>query len=200
MVNAALGFSLHTGWAVAVAVVGWASAPRVVDRRRFILVESQEHDARFAYHAAAELDAVAAARHVAKVREVAQRRAEKELKQLLLDLEAAGFLVRAAGLPPAKGLLGTLSEILRSHAAIHAAEGELFRAALAEACASRDLHVIEAALKERYQRWTRATGMRADAVKSLLRELGRPLGAPWALDQKDAALAALIAGVGGAPH
>ena len=42
--------------------------------------------------------------------------------------------------------------------------------------------------------------MRLDKVKSLLHELGRPLGPPWALDQKEAALAALIAGMEAAPR
>ena len=142
-VSAALGFRLHTGWAAAVAVVGWASALRVVDRRRFTLVESAEHDAKFAYHAAAELDAAAAAQHVGTVQDVARRRAHLELSQLLSELEVAGFSVRAVGLPPPKSIsVATLSDILRSHAVIHAAEGELFRAALADACARHGLQVV----------------------------------------------------------
>jgi hypothetical protein len=201
MVSAALGFRLHTGWAAAVALVGWASAPRVVDRRRVTLVESQNPEAKFAYHAAAELDASAAAQHVATVQDVARRRAQLELGQLLVDLEAAGFSVRTVGLPaPTSVRLATLSNILRSHAVTHAAEGELFRAALADACARRGLQVVDVASKERYQRAVRATGMRLDQVKSLIRELGRPLGPPWALDQKEAALAALLAGLEAAPR
>jgi hypothetical protein len=168
----------------------------VVDRRCFTLVESPGHDAKFAYHAAAELDAAAAAQHVATVQDVARRRAHLELKQLLLDLEAAGYSLRAVGLPPPKSVpLAALNEILRSHAVIHAAEGELFRAALADACARQGLHVVGVASKERYQRAARTTGMRLDKVKSLIGGLGRPIGPPWALDQKEAALAALIAGM-----
>lgn len=192
--SAALGFHLHTGWAAAVALTGWASVPRVVDRRRFTLVESPAHDARFAYHAAAELEPEAAARHVATVQEVARRRARIELKQLLSDLEAAGYSLRAVGLPQAKGAaLRALSDVLRSHTLIHTAEGELFRAALLEACETQGLQVIGVPSKERYAEAARATGLGPDTLKSLVAELGRPLGPPWTRDQKEAALAALIA-------
>jgi hypothetical protein len=173
----------------------------VVDRRRFTLVESSEHDAKFAYHAAAELDAAAAARHVAAVRDVAQRRAALELKQLVLDLETAGYALHAVGLPAQKSLAPReLSDILRSHALIHAAEGELFRSALHEACARQMLQVVVVPSKDRYPAAARATGLRLEKLKTLVNELGRPLGAPWALDQKEAALAALIAGAEPVPR
>jgi hypothetical protein len=196
--SAALGFHLHTGWAAAVALTGWTSAPRVVDRRRFTLVESAAHDARFAYHAAAELEPGAAARHVATVQEVARRRAHVELKQLLSDLEAAGYSLCAVGLPQAKGpALRALSEVLRSHTMIHTAEGELFRAALVEACETQGLPVIGVPSKERYRDAARAMGIGLEKLKATVAGLGRPLGPPWTHDQKEAALAALIAGGAG---
>jgi hypothetical protein len=192
--SAALGFHLHTGWAAAVALTNWASAPRVIDRRRFTLVESAEHDAKFAYHAAAELEPGAAGRHVARVQEVARRRAQLELKQLLSDLVAAGYSLCAVGLPQAKGTTPrALSDVLRSHTLIHAAEGELFRAALLEACETQGLPVVGVPSKERFADAARATGLRPGKLKSLVAELGRPLGPPWTHDQKEAALAALIA-------
>ncbi len=193
--SATLGFHLHTGWAAAVVLTGGASASCVVDRRRFNLVESAEHDAKFAYHAAAELEPAAAARHVARVQEVAGRRADLELRQLLADLEGAGYLLRAVGLPPANSVASrVLSEILRSHTLIHAAEGELFRAALSDACERTGLLVVVVPSKDRYSHAARATGMSLNRVKTLIGELGRPLGPPWTLDQKQAALAALLAG------
>src|SRR6185295_5981428 len=44
----ALGCSVHTGWAVVVAISGPAKAPSIVARHRVELAENQE--ARFAYH------------------------------------------------------------------------------------------------------------------------------------------------------
>jgi hypothetical protein len=178
-----------------VALTGWASAPRVVDRRRFTLVESPEEDAKFAYHAAAELEPAAAAGHVARVQAVAARRADLELEELLLNLKRAGYSLRAVGLPPAKSVASlVLGDILRSHTLIHAAEGELFRAALCGACARKGLPVVVVPPKDRYARAAREMGLRVDRLKSLIAELGRPLGPPWTLDQKEAALAALLAG------
>jgi hypothetical protein len=200
-VSAALGLRLHTGWAAAVTLTGWTSTPRVVDRRHFALVESPEHDAKFVYHAAAELDGAAAARVVAAALDAARRRAHLELEQLLSELSGAGYSVSAVGLPPPKSIPpARLSDILRSHALIHSAEGELFRAAMLDACETEKLHVVGVSSKEGYQRAARAMGVRLDKVKTLLSELGRPLGPPWALAQKEAALAALLAGLDAVPR
>ncbi len=58
---AALGFSVHTGWAALVALSGPADAPQVVDRRRIELIDGPDADAaRFLYHLASELDLPAA--------------------------------------------------------------------------------------------------------------------------------------------
>jgi hypothetical protein len=200
MIDAALGLRVHTGWAAAVVLVGSASAPQVVDRRRLTLVENTEHDAVFVYHAAADLDGAAAGRHVAAARDIAQTRALREIAQLLSELAAAGYSVRAVGLQPSEGRpLPALTDILRSHPLIHAAEGELFRRALTDACARHGLRVVGVPSKKLHQRAARASGLGADSVKRRIAELGRSLGPPWALDQKEAALAALIAGAEGTP-
>ncbi len=195
MTDAALGLRVHTGWAAAVALVGAAAAARVVDRRRLSLVGKTDHDSVFVYHSAAELDVAAAERHVAKAREIAEASARREMERLLSDLEAAGYSVRAVGLPSGGGRpLPALSVILRSHALLHTAEGELFRRALADACVRRGLAVIGVRPKELHQQAARTSGLRLDTLKRRLTDLGRALGPPWALDQKEAALAAMIAG------
>lgn len=196
MTEAALGFSVHTGWAAAVTLVDWASTPRVVDRRRINLVERSEHDARFIYHVAAELDAPAAAAVLANAIDVARTRALQEMAQLLSDLSAAGHSISAVGLPleesPARM---PLDDILRSHSRIHAAEGKLFCEALVDAALRQGLRVVPVPSKKRLQEAARATGWRVDRVKACVARLGHALGPPWALDQKEAALAALIAGL-----
>jgi hypothetical protein len=193
--DAALGFRVHTGWAAAVVLTGPASAPRVVDRRRFSLVEKTDHDSLFVYHAAAEVDAAAATSLVATASEVATRSARRDMTQLLSDLGVAGYLLRAVGLPGGAGrALPALGDILRSHSLIHTAEGALFRQALIDACASYGLPVVAVAAKELSQRAARASGLRPDVVKRRVAELGRTLGPPWAADQKEASMAALVAG------
>ena len=198
MIDAALGLRVHTGWAAAVVLVGSAATLRVVDRRRLNLVEKTDHDAVFVYHAAAELDAVAAEQHVAKARDVANASALRDVGHLLSDLAALEYMVRAVGLPSGGNrLLPAFGDILRSHPLLHAAEGEMFRGALAKACAEHGLPVIAVRAKELHQQAARACGLRVDAMKRRVSELGHAVGPPWAADQKEAALAALIAGTKG---
>ena len=198
MNEATLGLRVHTGWAAAVTLGGSASAPTVVDRRGLSLVEKTDHDAVFVYHAAAELEGAAADRHVATARNIANVSAVRELGQLLSDLKVAGYVVRAVGLPVGRtSSLPPLGAILRSHALLHTAEGELFRGALAEACTRCGLPLVGVPPKDLHQRAARASGLRADVLRRRLAELGRALGPPWAVDQKDAALAAIIAAARG---
>jgi hypothetical protein len=122
----ALGFSIHTGWAVAVAVRG--ARPEVLVRRRLALAEDA-HDARFVYHAAAEKPALAK-RMIGAARRVAVERARAALGELVASLEGHSIVV---ALPPAKRALPPLERILQAHPLLHRAEGELYRGAVAEA-------------------------------------------------------------------
>jgi len=197
--DATLGFRVHTGWAAAVVLAGPVSAMRVVDRRRFNLVEKTDHDSVFVYHAAAEVDLTAAEALLATASEIAVRSARREMTQLLSDLAAAGHSLGAVGLPTgADRTLPGVGDILRSHRLIHTAEGALFRRALADACASLCLPVVAVASREVDRRAARATGLRPDAIKRRLVGLGRALGPPWGADQKEAARAALVAMAGAA--
>jgi len=197
MISAAVGFRIHTGWAAAVALVGWNTTDlRVIDRRRLILVETSGDDARFVFHRAAEREAETATEYIAAARDGARRSALKEIEKLVSDLRAAGFSIRAVGLPPeGRHRLTALGDIVGSHPLLHAAEAELFRDALTEACVSLGRRVVGVPSKDRYSQAAHGTGLRLGEVKSLIGELGCPLGPPWALDQKDAALAALVAAV-----
>ncbi|MGO8971074.1 MAG: hypothetical protein ACLQDQ_16060 [Myxococcaceae bacterium] len=195
MMDAALGFRVHTGWAAAVVLAGPAFAPRVVERRRFTLVDNKDHDSVFVYHAAAALDAAAAEQLVSAAREIAKAHAMRELAQLLSDLKASGYTVSVVGLPRGSGRpLPPLSDILRSHTVIHTAEGELFRLALAEACGRQGISITGVVSKELLQHAAQVQGLPWQSLKTRLDELGRSVGPPWAVDQKQAALAALVAG------
>lgn len=192
--EAAVGFRVHTGWATSVALAGTASAPQVVDRRRFTLTEASDHDSRFVYHVAADLDARAAHHNLTAARDIAAALALRELARLLSDLAVAGYSVRAVGMAPAASApLPPLEAVLRSHPLIHKAESELFQSALADACRQKGLPVIGLGSKELHLRAARANGLRPESMKRRVGELGRALGPPWAMDQKEAALAALVA-------
>ena len=75
--NATLGFSVHTGWAMAVAVTGPLSSPKLVHRGRIEL--APESESVEVFHVAAEKTSSAAKRHIDRCEELvaAQARAAR---------------------------------------------------------------------------------------------------------------------------
>lgn len=196
--RAALGFSVHTGWAAAVAVTRAAGSDlELLQRRRIELLPvaaSSRPDAAFVYHAARKLPLVAAEALVRETEQRARTAAAEALDAVVAALRAAGYAVVAASVitgkkrPPRE-----LPAILGSHAAIHAAEGELYRSVLRAASEQLRLGVLEVPAVELAARAAEALGMPADAVPGLLVGLGRALGPPWTADHKAATLAAVVA-------
>ena len=164
--RAAIGFSVHTGWAAAVAVGGPKAT--VLARERLVLADSDY--GRFVYHAARETPAFAR-EMVKESRQVAERRAAKALRALVAAL--GDHTVVGVALPPAKRELPPLEKILASHSLVHSAEGELFRRALVAAAGKVGLPVVE------------ATAGPLPAVKVS--------GPPWGKDQRIAAALAWTA-------
>ncbi len=82
---------------------------------------------------------------------------------------------------------------LRSHAMIHAAEGRLFRNALADAAAELELKVYRFPENAILEMSAEAWHTTPDDVERQIAELRRTMGPPWRRDEKLAALAALLA-------
>ena len=191
----ALGLKAHSGWAALVVLGTRDGELHVVDRRRLELAE--EADAQWAkqpYHAAVGLRSdearkvvqrgVAAARRLA-VREM--RAAVKRAREAKHEIVASAVLV-ADPMPH-----WSVEEILAVHLRMHQAEGVLFRDALARAanaCGLRLVAIPEKLLTEQAE-WALATS--ASALMKRIATLGKSAGPPWGRDQKDAALAAMIA-------
>ena len=191
----ALGLKAHSGWAALVVLGTQDGELHVVDRRRLELAE--EADAQWAkqpYHAAEGLRSdearkvvqrgVAAARKLA-VREL--RAAVKRAREAKHEIVACAVLV-ADPMPH-----WSVEEILAVHFRMHQAEGVLFRDALAraaDACGLRLVAIPEKLLTEQAE-WALATS--ASALMKRIATLGKSAGPPWGRDQKDAALAAMIA-------
>lgn len=186
---AAIGFSVHTGWAAGVSVAGPVRAPRIVDRRRIRLADSDDTVQAEVYHRAARLSAAAAASFVREAEYAAARRARAAVESLRdsQPLFAAGFLMSAGRLPP------DLAAILRSHPLIHTAEGVFYREALATAAEACGLEVVRIPRRELPERFASALGLDEESARECLTAMGRTAGPPWARDQKDAAMAALVA-------
>jgi hypothetical protein len=187
--DAAIGFSVHTGWAASVSISGPLRAPRVVDRRRIRLADSDDTVRAEIYHRAARLSAAAAEKFVRESRAAAARRARAAIRTFRKSqpLVVAGIPLSAGKLP------SDLAAILRSHPFIHTAEGVFYREALAAAAEACGLEVVRIPRRELSDRFAAALGTDDAGARELLKELGGAVGPPWQRDQKDAVMAALVA-------
>jgi hypothetical protein len=186
-VNAAVGFKAHTGWAVAVVVGRERGEPKVLERARVELVEKDTPWAKQPYHAAEHLRPDAAKDLVKRSIDVARRSAVKAVRDLVERNAAAGRAVRICAVVVGEAMPDwDVAEILAVHFRMHKAEGVLFRDVLVRAGRACDLRVAELAAKSLHER-------AGAALVKKLAALGKGLGPPWGQDQKDAALAAMIA-------
>lgn len=194
--EAALGFSVHTGWAALVVVAGPLRHPAVLDRRQVEMIAGKERaPPRFVFHAARELRGEERERSVATAKERSRARATAALQTMVSALRSGGRHVAIAAIvgstaPPPEA---PLERILESHAAIHSAEGELFRAAVAAACDSLRIPVVRVPARDLSGRAAELLGLSPDGLAEWLAKVGQAAGRPWAKDQKDGFLAALLA-------
>ena len=88
--------------------------------------------------------------------------------------------------------LPSLEKILASHALIHTAEGEFFRAVVRNACEEAGLRVSPLPERELDERARKIFGDKASQIKQRVSGLGKRLGPPWTQDEKLASLAAIL--------
>src|SRR5438067_12073715 len=139
----ALGLRAHSGWAAVVALAGPASAPRVIARQRLEFADPKLAYSKQPYHAAAERSLAEAEKLIAQCMQSSADLAFLGMRGIVDELKAAGAQVSACGLLLGSGRpLPELAGILKSHALIHTAEGELFRNVLSEAAERLGMRVI----------------------------------------------------------
>jgi len=196
----AFGMKAHSGWAALVVVGTRSGELQVVDRRRMELVERDDASwARQPYHAAEHLPADEARDLVRRGIAAARRIALREMRAAVKRARAAGHEVAACAVLSVDPMPDwSVEEILAVHFRMHKAEGVLFREALARAATACGLSLLPVPEKEldEYAERAIATSINSLGVNSLRKTvaaLGKSVGPPWGKDQKDAALAAIIA-------
>jgi hypothetical protein len=180
-VEVALGFRPHSGWAVGVVV---GLGPAVLSRHRLDLPGPTQP-----YHDAVGLPLAEAEELVTEATAAAYERAAAALAEL-----AAGHDVVGAAIVSGAGTVREdvpLARALAAHSMLHAAEGELYRDALAEAADALGLPVTLIPPRDTPALGRRVLGCDEDDLRARLTELGRPFGPPWTRDHKDAVVAAL---------
>jgi hypothetical protein len=191
---AALGCRAHTGWAALVVVAGGVARPEVAFRCRAELGDPRGHIRRNVYHAARALEPAAAAALVEAGERIAAEQAATALERTVREATDEGAVVRSCAV-----VVGTfagearLESILASHGLVHAAEGRLYQNALLQAAESNGLDAIAVPKRTIWEQSEAALGVARDELRHRIDQLRREVGAPWAQDQKLAALAAWIA-------
>ena len=192
--RAALGFKLHTGWGVLVAVAGRPSEIQVLLRRRVELLPPNSSIPRFVYHAASEKPLTEATKLVKLGTKAAQEAARLAVKGAMEELSSRGVKVDVCGVLSGSTVVpNDLAVILRSHPLIHAAEGALFQNAIASACEGRGMRVILSREREVWARAAAIWDIAEPALRKSVDGLRKSLGPPWSADHKSATAIALLA-------
>jgi hypothetical protein len=164
--------------------------PRVLASRRLVLCPPDLPNE--VYHAAGALDADAGRALVAAVADTAREMALEQVRLMLAEFGAASGQT-VAGVPAGTGRIpGSLTAITRVHAMMHAAEGHLYREALADACDVLGLAVRRYPSKQLADLATTSLVPMGGLAQALI-EMGEGFGPPWTRDQKDAVACAWLA-------
>jgi hypothetical protein len=183
----ALGFRVKSGYAVAIAVRGPASAPTLVARRIVELCDPAVAQTRQPYHAdlhAHEPDRGALERRIAIVKRCANQSIAALLNtDVFADAGCGGAaLVVGSVIDPAS--------VANPHIRAHASEGALFRDVLRDTLCARGLRCDVFTEKQLAARATASLQRRASAIKRVVAQFGKAAGAPWRAEEKAASTAA----------
>jgi hypothetical protein len=193
MKRAALGFRMHSGWGVLVAVAGDADSLEIVDRRRIVVTDPKMAGATQPYHHAANLKIQEREKHIANCAAVSEHLAVAAIEHVIHELDLREYRIVGSAVLLASGrALPPLAKILAAHPLIHTAEGEFFRTAVRNACARLKISVHAIRERELEERMQAAFEKSASRMQRQLETAGRSIGPPWTKDHKTAACAALI--------
>ena len=194
--NAALGFREHSGWAAAVALGGSLRSPEVIDRRRISLIEPDAPGGVQPYHVARTMNLRKAEEFIKDVIVAIDRRALVAVRDFAKAI-SNDQQVTCCGIVLASGrALPSLEATLRSHAMVHGAEGELYRAAIARAAKSLSFHCVRVPERDLYKLAAKQLHIPEPKLRLRITEMGRSQGSPWSADEKCATLVAWLALVG----
>jgi hypothetical protein len=191
----AFGLKAHSGWAALVVLGALGGELQVVDRRRIELIEAGGGPwAKQPYHAAERAGPSDARDVVRRGIQSARRLAVREMRAAVGRARDARQDVAACAVLTVDPMPDwTVDEILAVHFRMHKAEGVLFRDALARAAGECGVKLVAIPEKLLTTRAEHALATPSKTLAATVATLGKSVGPPWGKDQKDAALAAMIA-------
>ncbi len=194
-----LGFRVHSGWAIVVALAGTPEAPVVVHRRRLELADPAVHGSVQPYHTAKAMKSEEAVEFIQRCRNCVMGKAEMEVRAVIAELSryrvSGAAILLASGRP-----IPELAAILASHPLMHTAEGVFFREPLLKASAACGLAITPIKERDLISEAAARLGIPAVVVEQRVTMMGKVAGPPWRQDEKLAAVAAwLILGTSSHP-
>lgn len=189
--NAAIGFSVHSGWAAMVVVGGSAATPTLLGRSRVTLIDERDRDSKQPYHAVEFLCVEEATGRLDGYLSTATSLAYASIHAQSEALKGLGVSLRSVGIIESSSRKQiVLSSILASHALIHAADGDHFRNALSGAAEQHRLSVYRVPARTLETHAAERLRQPVRRLLDIIDKLGRGAGPPWGADQKKAALLA----------
>ena len=185
--SVAIGFRVKSGFAIAVALRGPASAPAFVARRRVELSDPGVPETRQPHHDGL-FKQQEDPRELARRVKIVTRCAQRSVAALLKDECFAGLACTGAGL-----VVGSVIDPMRVgnlHIRAHAHEGQLFRTVLADALRARGISSEVTVEKQLAETAAKQLGRNHAAIARAVAALGKTLGGPWRADEKAACTAA----------
>jgi hypothetical protein len=141
-----------------------------------------------------ELNLARAKELIEQAEKEAFRFAKQGFKALLAQLRRQGYVLLGCGILSGSGRVpDQLVSTLASHIAIHSAEGELFRNALARAAEDCGLRVMRISERNLLAQASATLTDSAEDLQRQITEIGKALGPPWCQDEKFATLIAWLA-------
>ena len=192
LAEAAFGLRAHSGWAALVVLGRQGGGLHVLERCRLELVA--EEWAKQPYHSAEGLGSDEAEKLVKLGIAAAKRMALREVRAAAKRTREVGFEIRGCGLLVGEPMPNwSVAEILAVHFRMHKAEGVLFREVLAQAAKACNVKLVAIPEKLLLEHAETALATTPSSLLKKIAALGKSVGPPWGKDQKDAALAAMIA-------
>jgi len=189
--TAAFGFSAHSGWTAMIVLGSAAAGPRVLARSRVALIDDRDPEAKQPYHAVEFACVEEAAGRLKGYLEVATAMARAAIETQCAAVAQLGYAPKFAGIVDSAGRRpSSLASILKSHALIHAAEGDHFRNALSAAADGQGLAVRRIPARDLEDYAVKQLRLPLESMLDAVNSWGRQVGPPWGADQKKAALLA----------
>jgi hypothetical protein len=188
--QAALGFRMKSGWAVAILLVGPVRLPRLCDSRVIDLCDPKIPATRQPYHAAMGKLETNAAQLKSRL-QIVRRVTKHSVAKIVSDHRRDGHKISRASLVVGSQIDPT--SIANPHIRAHALEGQLFRTALADALHAHQIQCV--VLREREAFAKAATLLRKSPgeLQRVINEMRRTARGPWRAEQKLATIAAWFA-------